>query len=147
MRKNPKNPRVLPGDFFDSFFLCTSVFCIDIAFCFCYTEYIKWSECKYFFGLCVCQTPRLQKNPSGRYNKSAFCAYISTKGDIMKSLKTLFEYQKFKPHAGLQKKIDAVSAKYLSGGVELADEELNVAAAGEPQPVKPFQENQDADKK
>ncbi len=65
----------------------------------------------------------------------------------MKSLKTLFEYQKFKPHAGLQKKIDAVSAKYLSGGVELADEELNVAAAGEPQPVKPFQENQDADKK
>ena len=64
----------------------------------------------------------------------------------MKNLKILFEYQKFKPNAGLQKKINAISAKYLSGGVELADEELNVAAAGEPQPLKVFPENQDADK-
>ncbi len=65
----------------------------------------------------------------------------------MKNLKILFEYQKFKPYAGLQKKIDAVSEKYLSGGVELADEELDVAAAGEPQPLESFPENRDADKK
>ncbi len=65
----------------------------------------------------------------------------------MKNLKTLFEYQKFQPNAGLRKKTDAVAAKYLSGGTELADEELNLSAAGEFQPVRPFQENRDADKK
>ncbi len=59
-------------------------------------------------------------------------------------LKTLFEYQKFQPNAGLQRKIDAAAAKYLSGGVALEDEELNVAAAGEPQPDRPFSEREDA---
>ncbi len=65
----------------------------------------------------------------------------------MKRLKSLFEYQKFKPNAGLQAKINAVTAKYMSGGAELTDDELNVAAAGEIQPSKSFPEIQDANRK
>ncbi len=65
----------------------------------------------------------------------------------MKRLKNLFEYQKFKPNAGLQVKINAVTAKYMSGGAELTDDELNVAAAGEIQPGKPFPKIQDANRK
>ena len=65
----------------------------------------------------------------------------------MKRLKSLFEYQKFKPNVGLQSKIKAVTAKYMSGGAELTDDELNVAAAGEIQPRKPFPEIQDANRK
>ena len=49
----------------------------------------------------------------------------------MRDLRMLFEYQKFKPNSRLQSKIDAVAEKYLSDGVELADDDLNVAAAGD----------------
>lgn len=49
----------------------------------------------------------------------------------MSYLQTLLEYQKFQPNAYLSKKIDAVSSRYLMQGVELEDEELDVAAAGE----------------
>lgn len=47
-------------------------------------------------------------------------------------LRSLFEYQKFAPNARLQSRLDAVAAKYLADGVELMDDELDVAAAGEP---------------
>ena len=50
----------------------------------------------------------------------------------MKSLRTLFEYQKFRPNAKLQAKIDAVAKNDLRGCAELSDEEMDVAAAGEP---------------
>lgn len=49
----------------------------------------------------------------------------------MNSLRKLMEYQRFAPNEHLQKKLDAVGAKYLACGVELADDELDVAAAGE----------------
>lgn len=62
----------------------------------------------------------------------------------MRDIQILFEYQKFKPNISLQSKIDAITEKYLSDGVELDDEELNVAAAGEPSQNKPPLEKQDA---
>ena len=49
----------------------------------------------------------------------------------MRDLRSLFEDQKFKPNPDLQSRINAVTQKYLSDGVELDDEELNIAAAGE----------------
>lgn len=49
----------------------------------------------------------------------------------MRDIRSLFEYQKFKPNPDLQSRINAVTQKYLSDGVELDDEELNIAAAGE----------------
>ncbi len=48
------------------------------------------------------------------------------------NLRELFEYQKFSPNSSLQAKIDKVTEKYLSGGIELDDEVLDVSAAGEP---------------
>ncbi len=65
----------------------------------------------------------------------------------MKSIKTLFEYQKFQPNAELQVKIDAVTQKYLQNGVELPDEALDLSAAGEIRHANPFSEKYDADKK
>ena len=63
----------------------------------------------------------------------------------MRDLRTLFEYQKFKPNGRLQSKIDAIAEKYLSDGVELPDDELNVAAAGDPHQSEPPSEEADAD--
>lgn len=56
----------------------------------------------------------------------------------MNSLRNLFEYQRFAPNARLQEKLDAVGAKYLTHGLELADDELDVAAAGEIYPSRVF---------
>ncbi len=71
---------------------------------------------------------------------------------IMKSIKTLFEYQKFEPNSELQTKIDAITHKYLQDkrlqdGVELRDEDLDLAAAGEIERIILFPEKYDADKK
>lgn len=63
----------------------------------------------------------------------------------MRDLRTLFEYQKFNPNVRLQSKIDAITEKYLSDGVELDDDELNVAAAGEPHQNEPPAEKKGAD--
>lgn len=63
----------------------------------------------------------------------------------MKDIKILFEYQKFKPNAALQSKINAVTAKYLSAGVEIDDDELDVSAAGEPSRREFSTEKGDAD--
>lgn len=53
----------------------------------------------------------------------------------MDRIKELFDYQRFKKNAKLEAHIEDVYARYLSGGAELADDELElVAAAGEPQP-------------
>ena len=49
----------------------------------------------------------------------------------MRDIRSLFEYQKFKPNPGLQSRIDAVTEKYLSDEVELDDDELDIAAAGD----------------
>ena len=49
----------------------------------------------------------------------------------MRDILLLFAYQKFKPNPDLQSRIDVVTEKYMSDGVELDDEELNIAAAGE----------------
>ncbi len=49
----------------------------------------------------------------------------------MRKLATLFEYQKFNPNTGLEEKIADVHSRYTSNGVELADEEMDVSAAGE----------------
>lgn len=62
----------------------------------------------------------------------------------MRGIRSLFEYQRFKPNLSLQSRIDAVTEKYLSDGAELDDEELNVAAAGEPHQNRPSLEKQDA---
>ena len=43
----------------------------------------------------------------------------------------MFEYQKFKPNSRLQARIDAIAEKYLSEGIALEDDDLNVAAAGD----------------
>lgn len=65
----------------------------------------------------------------------------------MRDLRTLFEYQKFKPNDRLQVKIDAITEKYMSNGIELDDDELDVAAAGEAhQSEPPVEEKKDADK-
>ena len=64
----------------------------------------------------------------------------------MREIRTLFEYQKFKPNSRLQSKIDAVTEKYLTGGVELADDDLNVAAAGDLRTSEPPVGETDADK-
>lgn len=62
----------------------------------------------------------------------------------MKTIKTLFEYQKFQPNARLQDRIDAVAAKYLTDDHEIADDELDVSAAGEVMYAKLFRNNTDA---
>lgn len=50
-----------------------------------------------------------------------------------KNINLLFEYQKFSPNSSLGKKIDEVNARYfISNGVELDDNILDVSAAGEP---------------
>ncbi len=59
----------------------------------------------------------------------------------MKNLRELFEYQKFKPNPRLQAKIDEVTGRYLSNGVELDDDELDVAAAGDPYQSEKQDEN------
>ena len=64
----------------------------------------------------------------------------------MRDIRMLFEYQKFKPNSRLQSKIDAVTEKYLTDGVELADDDLNVAAAGALHQSEPPLEETDADK-
>ena len=64
----------------------------------------------------------------------------------MKDIRMLFEYQKFKPNNRLQSKIDAVTETYLSDGVELADDDLNVAAAGDLCKSDPPLEETDEDK-
>lgn len=64
----------------------------------------------------------------------------------MREIRMLFEYQKFKPNSRLQSKIDAVTEKYLSDGVELADDDLNVAAAGDLHQSEPPLEETDANK-
>lgn len=64
----------------------------------------------------------------------------------MKSLRTLFEYQKFNPNTRLQSRIDAVAERYLSCGAALSDDALTlVAAAGEPCGHEPPAEGTDAD--
>lgn len=65
----------------------------------------------------------------------------------MKSLRTLFEYQKFAPNARLQSRISAVEERYLSGGAALSDDMLDVAAAGELHRKSLFLETEDADKR
>jgi len=50
----------------------------------------------------------------------------------IKKLNLLFEYQKFSRNSSLRTKIDEVNARYISKGVELADNILDVSAAGEP---------------
>jgi len=59
--------------------------------------------------------------------------YISVKGVTMRDIQVLLEYQKFNPNVRLQAKIDMVTEKYLTDGEELADDDLDVAAAGESQ--------------
>lgn len=50
-----------------------------------------------------------------------------------KNINLLFEYQKFSPNSSLGKKIDEVNTRYfISNGVELDDNILDVSAAGEP---------------
>ncbi len=64
----------------------------------------------------------------------------------MRDLRTLFEYQKFKPNIRLKAKIDVITEKYMSNGIELDDDELDVAAAGEThQSEPPAEEKKDAD--
>lgn len=50
----------------------------------------------------------------------------------IKKLNLLFEYQKFSRNSSLKTKIDEVNARYISKGVETADNILDVSAAGEP---------------
>lgn len=65
----------------------------------------------------------------------------------MRDIRTLCEYQKFKPNDRLQVKIDAITEKNMSNGIELDDDELDVAAAGEAhQSEPPVEEKKDADK-
>ena len=64
----------------------------------------------------------------------------------MKDIRMLFEYQKIQPNCRLQSKIDSIAEKYLSDGVELADDDLNVAAAGDLHQSEPPLEDTDADK-
>ncbi len=64
----------------------------------------------------------------------------------MKNLRELFEYQKFNPNPRLQAKIDEITGKYLSNGVELGDDDLDVAAAGDPYQSDSHLEKQDEDK-
>ncbi|MGN0996045.1 MAG: hypothetical protein ACI4PG_03980 [Candidatus Ventricola sp.] len=54
----------------------------------------------------------------------------------MDTLKELFEYQRFAANPRLQRQIDAVYQRVLAAGQALADDELELAAAGEPQPDK-----------
>lgn len=62
----------------------------------------------------------------------------------MKTIKTLFEYQKFQPNVRLQGRIDAVAAKYLMDDHEIADDELDVSAAGEVMYGRSLQNDTDA---
>ena len=62
----------------------------------------------------------------------------------MADLRSLFEYQKFSQNESLKKKIDEVTRKYMSGGIELSDDELDVAAAGDVYQERPFMEDEDA---
>lgn len=64
----------------------------------------------------------------------------------MRDIRALFEYQKFNPNVRLQAKIDMVAEKYLTGGVELSDDDLDVVAAGESQQSELLLEKQGADK-
>ena len=50
----------------------------------------------------------------------------------MDELRRLFDYQRFARNSRLQKQIDSVYRRYLSQGEALSDEELDLAAAGEP---------------
>ena len=77
-------------------------------------------------------------------NKSFWFSYILMKGGIMADLRSLFEYQKFSQNESLKKKIDEVTRKYMSGGTELSDYELDVAAAGDVYQERPFMEDEDA---
>jgi len=49
----------------------------------------------------------------------------------MDRIRNLFDYQRFARNPNLQALFDATRLRYLSGGVELPDEILDVAAAGE----------------
>lgn len=49
----------------------------------------------------------------------------------MKNLTVLFEYQKFNPNTRLEEKIADVNSRYSADGVELADEDMDLSAAGE----------------
>lgn len=51
----------------------------------------------------------------------------------MDTLKELFEYQRFAENPRLQRQIDAVARRVLATGQALADDELELAAAGEAQ--------------
>lgn len=62
----------------------------------------------------------------------------------MKMIKTLFAYQEFQPNTYLQSRIDAVAAKYLmEDNHEIADDELDISAAGEVVYGKPFRKDTD----
>lgn len=63
----------------------------------------------------------------------------------MEKLRMLFEYQRFAPNSRLRAKLDAVGARYFASGEELADDELDVAAAGEPYRHLEAGEGSDAD--
>ena len=51
----------------------------------------------------------------------------------MDIVKELFDYQRFAENPRLQRQLDAVYDRYLAGGQALSDDELELAAAGEPQ--------------
>lgn len=48
----------------------------------------------------------------------------------MRNLTVLFEYQKFNPNTSLERKIAGVHSRYSKGGEELADEDMDLSAAG-----------------
>lgn len=50
----------------------------------------------------------------------------------MDKIRALFDYQRFARNPRLQKQIDSVYRRYLSQGEAVSDDELDVAAAGEP---------------
>ncbi len=53
------------------------------------------------------------------------------RGGSMRNLTVLFEYQKFNPNTSLEKKIADVHSRYSKDGEELADEDMDLSAAGE----------------
>lgn len=62
----------------------------------------------------------------------------------MKMIKTLFAYQEFQPNVCLQSRIRAVEEKYLADEHEIADDELDISAAGEVIYGKSFRRGTDA---
>lgn len=55
----------------------------------------------------------------------------------MDELRKLFDYQRFARNPRLQGQLDSVYRRYLAQGEALSDEELDMAAAGEPKKEPP----------